>query len=447
MPSSGTGTGTPISGGVGLGVLPSREIPRTILSLDRYAKIIGIPPAHFWGAYAASLDPAVFPIACDSIWFQYPWQNADRISRSEIAEAIKVAEDDLAKAVGYWPGLYFIESERVRYTGPYRPEYVGRGIDARGFVKSVDTRWKKVTNIGRRAVSLVGTATVASGSLVYSDEDGDGLYETASITLPTTLTDPQEIKVYQSGHNGEEKYEIRDVISVTISGGNVVIALDSWLLIEPELYEVYPTDLGVPAVDISTTANFVASVDVYREYVDTTQPAVVFEWEPEAVSCLSGTDPVTTLTQNGFGRIRDSENGIVVPVPADYDATTQKWVAKDWQNGSVVREPDYLTLHYRSGDVSDEFARSLSHDSLSIFWAQTIAWLATSRLDRPVCGCKGVASLQSWLMTDISQNTREQTFFNPEEILDNPFGTRRGEIAAWRRISKLVPRHFNVAFA
>ena len=154
-PTSGTGVGTPITGGAGAGTSLARPLPSTLLSLDRYAKIMGIPPAHFWGAYAASISPQVFPVECGAIWMQYPWQNADRVSRLELAEAIQVAEYDLAKAIGFWPGPVWTENERVPYPRPYLREYVGRGRDIRTFMKSVEVQWKNVLSIGSRALTLI----------------------------------------------------------------------------------------------------------------------------------------------------------------------------------------------------------------------------------------------------------------------------------------------------
>jgi len=40
------------------------------------------------------------------------------------------------------------------------------------------------------------------------------------------------------------------------------------------------------------------------------------------------------------------------------------------------------------------------------------------------------------LQQDMSVSTREATHFTPEEILMNPFGTRKGEVMAWKRVSK-----------
>jgi hypothetical protein len=120
---------------------------------------------------------------------------------------------------------------------------------------------------------LVGAATVAGGTLVYSDDDGDTFFETATITLPTALTNACELKVYISDTNADPGWEIRRPQSKTITGGNFVGVFDSWLFVDPDLQSEYPTTpggTGFTAIDISTTANFVTEVDVYREFNDST---------------------------------------------------------------------------------------------------------------------------------------------------------------------------------
>ena len=76
----------------------------TLLSLDRFAQILGVPPAHFAGGYTAT----VFPVtsSCSQVWFQHAWQAADKVGREELAVAIAGAEGDIASELGYWPARF-----------------------------------------------------------------------------------------------------------------------------------------------------------------------------------------------------------------------------------------------------------------------------------------------------------------------------------------------------
>ena len=265
MPSSGSGTGTPIVPGVGIatGTYP---IPYTLLSLGRAARMLGIAGAHFMGATAESLTPAVFPVGsnCGDLWPQHDWQKSDQVSRESFAFAIKDAEEELARVVGYWPAPMWIYDEDHMYPRDFYRTSLYQVGDLRGFPKGFAARYGKIISGGRRGVTLLGTVTTVGASLAYTDDDGDGLAETATITLATTLTDECEIKIYHTGHDGEQEWEIRPCRSKSISGGIFTAIFDSWLLIDPSLYDAYPTEDGFVGIDISTTGNFVTSAEVYR---------------------------------------------------------------------------------------------------------------------------------------------------------------------------------------
>jgi hypothetical protein len=78
----------------------ARAEPSTLLALDRYAQIMGINPAHFNGG--AGADIMILKNACADVWPQHTWQSPDRVSRDDLADAIREAEEDLARAVGYY---------------------------------------------------------------------------------------------------------------------------------------------------------------------------------------------------------------------------------------------------------------------------------------------------------------------------------------------------------
>jgi hypothetical protein len=441
--------GTPVSGG---GAVPgvsalAQQTPYTLLSLDRYAKIMGINPVHFYGANIPT-DPVVLPVhsTCSSLWTKYSWQDADKVSRSDIADEILLAESEIARMLGYYPAPVWIENDTKPYPRPFFRDHYGVGLDVRGDIKSVDCSFGRVIAAGRRAVSLIDTVATGGGGLVYSDEDGDGFYETATISIETTLTDINEIKVYFTGYDGQINWEIREPRRKYISSGYAYFTFDSWKFIEPYLFEQFQTDEGFTAIDISDTSNFVSQADVYREYTDYTQTSAQFKWENEGVFCANcsgeGCEACGNVSQNGCLRVRDGHNGILVPVPASYDEDDDEWTKQAW---SASREPDKVTMWYCAGEQSKEYLNGTSVSPLSEFWAKTIAMLATARLDRPLCECGNVNAVVEKLQVDTSRNTVEGTFFNPPSIIDNPFGPRVGEMLAWRRMKYLSQRKMGVA--
>ncbi|KKK58162.1 hypothetical protein LCGC14_3047200, partial [marine sediment metagenome] len=257
----------------------------TLLSLDRYADLMGINPAHFNGAAANSLSPSVFPInvGCKDVWYQHAWQTEDALSREDLAEAIYDAEKDIEKELGYSPGPKWVTNEVHTYPRPFYRGVFGNGLNVRGQMKSIKARQgSKFIQAGRRGATLIGTPTV-----VYSDPDGDGLDELATVTIATTVTDTCEIALFTASENGASEWEVRPLKSVAIAAGSVTVTLDSWKLIDPDLWEFFPTgvtEVSGNLIDIGTTANFVTTIDVYRIFTDFTQVSAQFFWERDPIT-------------------------------------------------------------------------------------------------------------------------------------------------------------------
>jgi hypothetical protein len=122
-------------------------------------------------------------------------------------------------------------------------------------------------------------------------------------------------------------------------------------------------------------------------------------------------------------------------MPATYDATSGSWSATGWVN---CVEPDIVKVDYLSGNMSQEFLQGRSFDPMSLFWGRIVAWIATARLDRPVCDCGSFKALADDLSIDITLSVQGEAYFVPNAFLSNPFGMRKGEVKAWRAISKTI---------
>ncbi len=438
-PQSGSGTMTAGGTGIGVGASRAQPIPWTLLSLPRYAKIMGLPPMRFFRGMTPGISPVLFPnTGCEDLWYKYNWQNNKKVIWYKLATTIASVEQELANLLGWWPAPMFIAEEAHPYPSPYYPEFVGNGRNVKGYLKSIDLKYGKIIAVGRRATSLIGVASTATGSLAYTDEDSDGFYETATIRLATTLTNPNEIKVYYSNTNALPDWEIRSPRSVTISGGFVQVVFDAWQLIDPDLYEDYPNSDGkLSAIDISTTGNYVRTVDVYREYVDSTSPAVQFMWETSSCQLCSGAgcEACSPTTQDGCMIIRDALAGTVAPMPASYDSSSGQWVAGTWENGY---EPDSLRVWYYAGERDQRYLRGITNDPLSDFWARIIAYITTASLERPLCGCTNISALSDKLREEYLLTTPGHNFFVTQEVQNCPLGTKWGEVYAWLQIKHAV---------
>ena len=100
----------------------SRASTPTLLSLDRFARILGMNPVHFSGAAGPMYWPEIGN--CDDIWPQYSWQHDyEFVSREELATVIAEAEYDIKEELGFSPAPTW-ESEEVHWFDA--PEKYGR---------------------------------------------------------------------------------------------------------------------------------------------------------------------------------------------------------------------------------------------------------------------------------------------------------------------------------
>lgn len=393
----------------------ARADTRTLLTIDRFARILGANPVHLNGGAGEDIYPNIG--YCGSVYPQYTWQVPDNlVSREEIAQAIFSAEQDIKRILGYSPAPVWECAEPYAYEG-------GRMYYAPPF----KTQWGKFIAGGRRKTDFVGTYTV-----VYSDLDGDGYNETATLTVADAqycagdITVPlRELKVYFKGKGAHPTWEIRYPKSVVRTDGFIVVTMDSWLFFDPELTHAPPTPLGFQPVSIMRPESYVTEVEVWREYND-----------PASVSVESYAFDGTTMdVSNGTLVSYNHGLGFVFPVmDGGYCATG--------------RGAQHLKTWYLAGDTDCAYDADLSSDPLSEYWAQTITWMAASRLEKPMCSCTNVQTIVSELHRSIVANPREGGDALVDfTLVSNPFGTRVGEIRAWQRTMNMQNEQIMMAGA
>lgn len=327
----------------------------TLLSVDRFAQIMGINPLHFAGAScrAHGTVPEFFPLRnrCSDLWLQQGWQGADSVSREDLAREIDTAEHDLARELGWWPAPKWLAQELHPFPRFHRPDmWREYGRNVRGARVSLKSDYGKVIEPGRRATILVGAASVANGHLIYSDADGDGFTERAEIHIATTVTEAAELHAFlpttpscYPGDPADESWQIRSPHYKKLSGGTLVMRFWTWQMVDPDLWEFMPTtdtEAGEVAIDLSglshtpaVTSSLVQSVNVYRVYNDPTEVSAMFLWEPTPCDSLlegfctsaTGCTSCELTEQDGCLHVRDSHLGFVVPAPATYDADEDTW--------------------------------------------------------------------------------------------------------------------------
>lgn len=271
----------------------ARTRTRTRLPLDRWAEILGMDPRHFNQVTTAAKQVTT----CSTVWKQYAWQENDQVGREDVALAIQQAERMIEDYLHYrlLPG--WSVDERITVTKAAIPEVINTGFrNSRGFQQTFKSDFGHIISGGIESKVVIE----AGAGVVYTDEDGDGYPETATITatIPASvaITDPDEVAVYFAGEGANDDWEIRPLNnpltrrrSVVITGSTIVIVAQRELFVDPDLWNA----LDPGPVDGNVDANFVATVDVYRHRNDP-QQQVTLMWSPrlgDSCNCADATCP------------------------------------------------------------------------------------------------------------------------------------------------------------
>jgi len=409
-----------------------------LLSIETWRNLMGYHPYHFF-----QLSNSTIPLTgCDDLVWSYPWMSHDAASRQDVKLAIVSAENILTRYLGFSPAPRYVEQT---YPWPLLAD----GSERWGAI-GADWRWLTVQTdegyiqaAGVESLTLLGTP-----ALVYSDPDGDTLMDTWTLTIATSITDASQIAVYYAAADRLNSAAAGDdwrilPVTISITGGVATIRGRSWQVVKPILYEGFTSS----ALDPSVIANFVTTLDVYQRTtntngttVTTSQGVITWETRPShgwwccCGSCANQStafggspfDPAAVAQAVARVGIRDKRHGLLTPADASYDVTTGIWSSLDW---TVCREPDRVTLRYLAGFP-------LGADGLMQEPYRTVvARLAAAELGRTICGCDYAnRELYRWQF-DVSQTARGDELFGiSPENLNNPLGTRRGHVQAWKFI-------------
>lgn len=398
----------------------------TIIPLDRAAAILGINPWHF-NQIATGRVPETN--ACDDVWFQTAYQRIGQGSRDDLAIALRQAEDMVFKYLSYFPLPVWVDSEEQPLEKPFAVELASRSWNSRGQYKSIRANYGYVQEVGRRAKTLLDEAA----AIVYSDADGDGYAELATVTLVTSITEAQEIRVYFPAESGMDMWEIRP-IDVTITAGVATITFKKYLVPVPNLWTKEPDitddDPVYRAIDGDDTANFITAVDVYRVYTDTTEQATFYH-EGTCGSCSgSGCEACGWSTETACLRIRDSRLGLLSYMPASWDEDDEVWN----YSTSCCSEAEKIILHYRAGTIN----RNMKYPYLQIdpLWERAIVYFAFSKLDRDGNICDNTRNIWNEMRVDLARSQDGVSYAIAGSTLSNPLGTTRAAIDLWRLIEQ-----------
>lgn len=401
----------------------------TKLSLDRWARIMGVPPMHFWGVNIPAMERA-----CDSAWFQHPWQESDRVSRDDVAQAIAEAESDIEHILGYRLLPTWETDEWMPTVRPFRREAINlNSRDVRGFGQIAMPKWGYLLSGGIRSAE----AFEQNATVTY---ENDGVMQpttwlnraTVTVALDEEIAD-HEIAVYYPGHGDDERWRILPVEVSHNQALEYTIRFRREQALVPTFFDSYDLE-NLRAADGMDDDNFLEAVAVYRVYNDPQQQATLL-WEPLGTcGCGSVTcEACAYATQTACLMLRDDPRlSITVYHPATWDEDA---LAFTNTAAALGRQPDLVRMWYYAGWRDKASAAPLLE--MDEEWARIVAYFAASKLDRPVCACSRhwFEQWQSDLAFSGGANELASYSLSPSD-LDNPFGTRRGAVHAWRRVRR-----------
>lgn len=376
----------------------------TKLKLDHFAQIMGLNPLHFNQVYVPGYEAKV----CGEPIYQYSWQNADRVGREEMAQAIGEAERLIEDNLYYKILPTYEVDERIT-------------IDPRSVrVPAVKLGWGYFISGGIRTVSSVATGS----AVTYSAADSVGYKHTGTVTAAVTFTDKEEVAIYYPGHNGDDSWRIEPTSVVIAAGIATIVVPRERLVIETDL-EGYGEDVAVDGTD---DTQFLTTVDISRDYLDGSQQADLLYLNQQVVQWGIANE---YSAQTASLLARDYMSSVVRVIPGNWDSTTQSYTPQTCIGG---RWPEIARVWYRAGWQD----KSLTYPVrvLDEQWARAVSYLAVTMLDRPLCGCNSLDKITSYYGVDILLETDQERYNikTNNDLVNNPIGTTRAAINAWKLI-------------
>lgn len=316
--------------------------------------------------------------------------------REQIAETLNEAWHYFVTYLGYNPRpIWHAQTIRLGAGQPYQLQ---RLRAERGYL----------VEFGQRATSLIQ----AGATVTYSASGALGtVNDTATITVNTSV-DLDEIQVFFRTADGalaavDERFQI-EPLRLSESGGVVTITGHRALFVRPDtIWErpFQPTDPNYRERNAANTANsstdFVSEVDVYRVYND------------DSVTGQLISDPIWTRNTDLSGNLLTS---------ADVRITDTKYGRFEVRAECIaacVGPIEAVKVYYKSG-------YPLENGDMAMDLQRAIIRLTNANMYRKLCSfCPETA-----IIWEDDQMTADRAPV-AQRWVDNPFGTRKGQVAAW----------------
>jgi hypothetical protein len=182
-----------------------------------------------------------------------------QFERDFIASALNQAVNEAAEWLGYFPVPAYVEQEIVQLDQSVAWDQ-----------QELQLKHGYLQSIGARQTLEIDSDVI----VVYSDTNGDGIDDTATVTVSASSLNLNEIRVFFRVADGAEAtahpmWEIEALTRIDNEDGTVTLTGHRGLFANPELWETEYKASGVKnAGDTGNVSDFVEQVDVYRVYYD-----------------------------------------------------------------------------------------------------------------------------------------------------------------------------------
>lgn len=252
---------------------------------------------------------------------------------------------------------------------PIRREYQG--------LRQLDYSWP--INIGKyvREVGIEGNTVIEAGKAITL-RNGT-INDPVEFTINVTFTDTDELVIYYPDSYPDDPTFIRPSF-VSITSGVATVKIPRCRLLKSQYYVNYQEDTDRP--DYETDANFVSTVDVYRNYTNTTTGTNLVWWRHygDVGCCLDvfttacNVEHCSDVRQLACPYIQNQRDGTITLEPTTYSGGYTKAAY------AVSREPDAVEISYMKG----KFDR---YDKLPEELTRAIIAMAHNNLPRRYCSC------------------------------------------------------------
>lgn len=396
---------------------------KNALSVQQWANLMGQPVLefNFIDITACGFDADMNH--CSEFWTHWAY-NAETFSHEQLAFFIQQAENKIENFLGYYV------APKWSYSEPHM--FPNKSCVDLSQVK-FRTNWKNVITGGVPKLTLLGNAEI-----VYSDEDGDGFSETATINYSDIDPDlpfeyPNRFKLFFVGYDADEHYEITDINSYTFDkeAGTLQIVVDSWVLINPLKYIpkgfARKTAFNPCADDI-----FVEGVEVYFEEVDTCKPNAEIVWSGDNVPCTDGgcVETVMPACIRWIDKCEGTFN--IQPVTVDEDGCIENYISSYC---SIDNYPDSIRINYLSGCYDRQSYKKpqlVGYEPCQQL-VMAIAILAITYFGIQTCECHCIEDQINFYNEDLATGGPGlMSYRYPNEMLFTIFGNaKRGSLEAY----------------